>query len=69
MADAETAVLKALDVEPANYDYLYALADHYVKRQQWRQALAAADRMIEAQPENPLGSEIRTLAERQLRRE
>ena len=61
--EAERAFLKALDNEPANYDYLYALADHYVKRQAWRQALTIADRMIEAQPENRLGSEIKTLAE------
>jgi tetratricopeptide (TPR) repeat protein len=68
-AGAETALLKALNVEPRNYDYLYALADHYVKRQQWHQALAVADRMIEAQPENRIGSDIRTLAEGELRRE
>jgi len=68
-AEAEAALLKALDVEPRNYDYLYALADHYVKHQDWRRALPVADRMIEAQPGNRLGSDIRTLAERELRRD
>jgi tetratricopeptide (TPR) repeat protein len=68
LAEAEGALLEALGVEPANYDYLYALADHYVNRRQWRQALSVADRMIAAQPGNRLGSEIKSMAERELRR-
>ncbi len=68
-AEAEAALLNALNVEPRNYDYLYALADHYVKRQQWREALAMADRMVEAQPDSRLGPDIRTLAERELQRD
>jgi tetratricopeptide (TPR) repeat protein len=65
LGDAEVALRSALEREPSNYDYLYALADHYVKRKQWRQALAMADRMIDSQPDNRLGQEIRLLVERQ----
>jgi tetratricopeptide (TPR) repeat protein len=67
--EAETALLKAASLEPQNYDFLFALADHYVERQEWRRALAMADRMIAAQPGNRLGSDIRALAQRELRRD
>jgi tetratricopeptide (TPR) repeat protein len=66
---AEAAMLKALDVEPSNFDYLFALADHYVNRRQWRRALAVADRMTAEQPGNRVGSDIRALAERELQRD
>jgi tetratricopeptide (TPR) repeat protein len=69
LAEAERALLEALDNEPGDYDYLYALADHYVNREEWRRALSMADRMIVAQPGNRLGAEFRSLAERELRRD
>jgi predicted Zn-dependent protease len=69
LPDAEAAMLKALDNEPTNFDFLYALADHYVNRGRWRQALAVADRMIAEQPGNRVGSDIRALVERELRRD
>ena len=68
LVEAERPLLKALENEPGEYDYLFALADHYVNRGEWRRALIVADRMIVAQPENRLGSDIRALAEGELRR-
>jgi tetratricopeptide (TPR) repeat protein len=68
LTEAETAMQKALAVEPRNYDYLFALADHYVNRKLWRSALSMADRMIAAQPGNRVGSNIRTMALRELSR-
>jgi len=69
LAEAEAALLKALGEEPRNYDYLFALADHYVNRSLWRRALSMADRMIAVQPGDRIGSQIRALAERELRRD
>jgi tetratricopeptide (TPR) repeat protein len=56
---AETALTKALNVEPDNLDYLFALADHYVKRGELRQALAITDRMIASHPENNMGRDLK----------
>jgi tetratricopeptide (TPR) repeat protein len=66
-AEAEAALTKALDVEPDNLDYLYALADHYVKRGQLPQALAIADRMMASHPENNVGRDLKENIERALR--
>jgi tetratricopeptide (TPR) repeat protein len=69
LPEAQAAMVKALDVEPDDFDFLYALADHYVNRGEWRRALSIADRMTVAQPGNRLGADIRALAERGLRRD
>jgi tetratricopeptide (TPR) repeat protein len=63
-AQAEGAFIKALAVEPENLDYLYALADHYVRRGELERALELADRMTESHPENPLGRDFRANIER-----
>ncbi|MHC4550443.1 MAG: tetratricopeptide repeat protein [Planctomycetota bacterium] len=67
-AAAEAAFLHALRLEPQNVDYLYALADHYLKRGEPRQALPLAERIITAHPENPLGRELKAFVERALQR-
>jgi tetratricopeptide (TPR) repeat protein len=65
-AEAEAALKKALDVEPANLDYMYALADHYVKTSDWLKALEVAERMMAAHPDNPLGRDLKANIERAL---
>ncbi len=65
--DAEAALLRTVQLEPANLDYLYALADHYVKRGDLRKALVVADRMIAIAPEDRRGHDIRAYVERALR--
>ena len=69
LPDAEAAMLRALDIDPTDFDYLYALADHYVDRGLWGRALDVADWMIAAQPGNRIGPDIRSLAERELQRD
>jgi predicted CXXCH cytochrome family protein len=64
---AEAALLRALNVEPDNLDYLYALADHYIKQRQLLEALAMADRMIASHPDNPIGRDLKQNIERALR--
>jgi tetratricopeptide (TPR) repeat protein len=55
---AEAALLRALDIEPDNLDYLYAAADHYLKRGKLIKAEDIAKRMIEKHPGNPVGHDL-----------
>jgi hypothetical protein len=48
--------LKAL--EPGNFDFLFALADHYVKTNQLDRGVLAARKMIELFPDNQTGYDI-----------
>ena len=66
-ADAETALLRTVQLEPANFDYHYALADHYMKKGNLRAALAVAERMIAIAPENRLGQDLKAYLEGALR--
>ena len=65
-SEAEKAFTKALEVEPSNLDYLYALADHYVKTSDWLKALEVAERMMVVHPESPLGRDLKANIERTL---
>ena len=58
--DAEVALRSALSLEPQNLDYLYALADFLYKRDRYEPALAIAERMIQAHPQQRVGYDIRT---------
>jgi len=55
---AESALLTALEIEPGNLDYLYALADHYLKRQKFIKARQIAAQMVAKHPDNPVGQDI-----------
>ncbi|MHC4141412.1 MAG: tetratricopeptide repeat protein [Planctomycetota bacterium] len=66
-ADAEASLMQTVQLEPANLDFLYALADHYMKTGELRKALVVAERMITIAPENRLGHDIRAYVERALR--
>ena len=57
-SEAEAALLTALEIEPDNLDYLYALADHYLKRQKLVQARRIAEQMIDKHPDKSIGYEI-----------
>jgi tetratricopeptide (TPR) repeat protein len=63
--EAETALQTAIETDPDNLDFLYALADHYVKRELWDHALAIADRIIAAHPESDVGRNVRELVQQQ----
>ena len=56
--EAEAALQGALALEPNNMDYLYALADHYIKRGQLEKAEGVAKQMIEEHPNQRLGHEL-----------
>jgi tetratricopeptide (TPR) repeat protein len=63
---AETALRYALGLDPLNIDYLYALADFYLKRNRFREALTIAEQMIAAHPDIPVGKQIKQACEKAL---
>ena len=52
---AEKALLNALTLEPNNFEFLFALADHYIKRNLADNAILIANTMIKLFPENKTG--------------
>ena len=65
--EAEAALQKALGLEPANMDYLYALADFYLKRNRLAEAKKVAEKMVAAHPNQRMGSELLDMIERRRR--
>jgi tetratricopeptide (TPR) repeat protein len=65
-SDAEASLLKAQELEPDNLDYLYALADFYLKHQKWQQARSIAKEMVAKHPTQQIGHEILKLIEKNL---
>ena len=59
LTEAETALQRAVDLDPSSFDFMYALADHYVKRGELRKALPLAERIVSANPENTLGRDLK----------
>jgi tetratricopeptide (TPR) repeat protein len=55
---AEAALINALRLEPDNIDYLYALVDFYLKREQWEKAEGIAKQMVVRYPDHPMGHQI-----------
>jgi len=64
--DAEASLRTALRLEPDSVDYLYALIDFCARRNRLEEALELARRMIEAQPGNRLGYELRDAIQDQI---
>ena len=56
--EAEAALLKASILEPDNPDFLFALADFYLKRGRPQRARKYAKLLIEKYPQNPLGYQL-----------
>ena len=55
---ANSALLRALEIEPGNLQYLNALAEFYLKRQRYPEAKKIAERMIAIQPLNRTGQDL-----------
>ncbi len=62
-AEAEEALGKALQLEAENFDFLYAMADFYWKRERFDEALRIAERMIAAHPEQRVGYDFKAAIE------
>jgi tetratricopeptide (TPR) repeat protein len=63
-SDAEASLLKAQELAPDNLDYLYALADFYLKRGRLRQAKSIAEEMVARHPTQRIGHDILQLIEK-----
>lgn len=55
---AENSLLKALSLEPENFQFLYATADHYIKTNNFPKAMAVAKEMQRLYPDNKTGFDI-----------
>jgi len=64
--EAEVSLVQVLEIEPENIDYLYALADHYIKRGEFRKALPVTEQMISAHPDQKVGHDLKTYLEQAL---
>jgi tetratricopeptide (TPR) repeat protein len=62
--DAEAALRKAQELEPDNLDYLYALADFYLKRNKLQQARRIAEEMVARHPGQRVGHDILKIIEK-----
>jgi tetratricopeptide (TPR) repeat protein len=62
---AEKALRTAIDLEPENMDFLYAMADFYLKRNRPDDALEIAEQMIAMHPEARQGYDVKKLIEKQ----
>ncbi len=56
--DAETSMKKALTLEPDNMDFLYAMADFYIKRGELGNARKYALEMKEKYPQSLVGQNL-----------
>jgi Tfp pilus assembly protein PilF len=65
-SDAESSLLKAQELEPDNFDYLYALADFYLKRRKLIKAKRFAKEMVARHPNQQIGHDILDLTEKSM---
>ena len=65
-SDAEVSLLKAQELEPDNFEYLYALADFYLKRRKLHKARSIAREMVARHPAQRIGHDILNLIENNL---
>jgi tetratricopeptide (TPR) repeat protein len=65
--EAEAALQKGLALEPANMEYLYALADFYIKRNRLAEAKKVAEKMVAAYPNQRIGRELLDVIEQRRR--
>jgi Flp pilus assembly protein TadD len=65
-SDAETSLLKAQELEPDNLDYLYALADFYLKRNKLKKARSIAQEMVARHPTQRIGRDMLNIIEKDL---
>jgi len=66
-SDAEASLLKAQELAPDNLNYLYALADFYLKRKKLQKARSIAQEMVDRHPDQRVGHDILQLIEKNLK--
>ena len=66
-SDAEASLLKAQELAPDNLNYLYALADFYLKRKKLQKARSIAREMVARHPNQRVGHDILQIIEKNLK--
>ncbi len=66
---AESALQRALELEPDNLEYLNAIAQYYLKREMYREAKRIAEQIISNHPSSQLGPQFLEIINRRLRTE
>jgi len=56
--EAEAALLRTVEIEPKNMNYLQAMAQFYLERREFSEARDIAGRMTAVDPHSPLGSQV-----------
>jgi Tfp pilus assembly protein PilF len=64
---AESALQRALELEPGNIEYLNAIAQYYLKREMYQQAKGIAEQIITRHPTNRLGPQLLDIINRKLK--
>jgi Flp pilus assembly protein TadD len=64
--DAESALKRALTIEPENPDYLYALAVFYLERGNLQSARKTAEKLRAIRPDLPAGNRLLEIIDRNL---
>ena len=55
---AESKLRQALETDPQNLEFQYGLADHYIKRGLFTQALPVVELMVQTHPEEQIGMQM-----------
>jgi Tfp pilus assembly protein PilF len=63
---AESALQRAVELEPANMEYLNAIAQYYLKREMYQQAKRIAEQIISRHPSNRLGPQLLDIINRRM---
>ena len=63
---AEQKLVQALALEPDNLDFQYGLADHYIKRGLFEQAIPVVETMIRTHPEQQIGRQMMGFIQQQI---
>jgi len=66
---AESALQRALELEPGNIEYLNAIAQYYLKREMYQEAKRIAEQIISRHPTNRLGPQLMEIVKGRMRRE
>ena len=56
--EAEKELLTAIEIDPASLDFLYALADHYIKSEQFTKARETAQEIKAKFPSAQIGDQL-----------
>jgi len=63
---AESALQRALGLEPDNLEYLNAIAQYYLKREMYQEAKRIAEQIISRHPTNRLGPQLLDIINRRM---